>query len=198
MEDQAEFTPREAETLPAIAQTTPLSSAETSWRLSERQALAISKAQGAIPKAFCGRPGDIVAVWMMADELGISRMGALRGMYVVNGKPQLSGDMLMAVALGARCKVSEKVRTVEDEAGGTVDIIATCEVTRPDGQTFVAEFSMSDAQFAGLWGSTDPWRKYPRRMLQMRARGFAMRDAIPDKLAGVYAPGELIDVTPEG
>jgi len=38
-------------------------------------------------------------------------------------------------------------------------------------------------------------------MLQMRARGWCLRDAIPDKLAGVYTEGELDapamrDVTP--
>ena len=186
----------QSETLPAPV----LSDAEQRWRLNERQALAISKASTAVPKAFSGKPGDIMAVWMMADELGISRMAALRGMYVVNGKPQLSGDLLLAVARGAGCKVQEDIEdtTPKDAKPGTpLQITAYCTVTLPDGEQVVAQYNVQDAIQADLWGKTDPWRKYPKRMLQMRARGFALRDAVPHLLAGVYAPGEIIDVTPE-
>lgn len=192
-------TPQHETHLPAAAPAASLSPAETEWRLTERQAVAISRATDGVPKHFRGKPGDIVAAWIMADELGISRMAMLRSAYVVNGRVQLSGDLLLAVARGAGVKVSERIEDGETEG----ELIAVCEATLPGGETVAAWFSTGDAQRAGLWGSTDPWRRYPRRMLQMRARGFCLRDAVADKLAGVYAPGELIegeavDVTPDG
>ena len=67
----------------------------------------------------------------------------------------------------------------------------------PSGETVTRSFSKQDAINAGLWGGSDPWKKYPRRMLQMRARGWCLRDAVPHLLAGVYAEGELIDITPD-
>ena len=189
------------EDLKVIAERSPpppaLSTEEMAWRLVERKAANLSRASEAVPKAFRGKGGDIVAAWMMADELGIGRMAALRGMYVINGRPQLSGDLLLAVARGAGVKVSERIEERRDEETGEVELVAVCEATLASGEQVAATFTTSDAKIAGLWASSDPWKKYPRRMLQMRARGFCLRDAVPHLLAGAYAPGELIDVTPE-
>lgn len=170
-----------------------MSKDEQDWRLDERKALVLGKSQVSVPRAFQGKPADIMAVWLMADELGISRMAMLRGAYVVNGKPQLSGDLLLAVARGVGVRVTETYTEGEKETEAS----ATCTATLPGGDEVSCTFSVKDAILAGLWQSNDVWKKYPKRMLQMRARGWCLRDAIPDKLAGVYAEGEIIDVTPE-
>jgi hypothetical protein len=47
-----------------------------------------------------------------------------------------------------------------------------------------------------FWGKQGgPWTQYPRRMLQMRARGFALRDAFPDVLRGLVTAEEAADYT---
>jgi hypothetical protein len=55
------------------------------------------------------------------------------------------------------------------------------------------QFSVADAKRAGLWGKSGPWTQYPRRMLQLRARGFALRDAFPDVLKGLVTAEEAQD-----
>jgi hypothetical protein len=55
------------------------------------------------------------------------------------------------------------------------------------------KFSYQDAQRAGLTSKKGPWTQYPERMLQMRARGFAIRDAFPDVLSGVITREEAED-----
>ena len=60
----------------------------------------------------------------------------------------------------------------------------------------VAKFSVEDAKRAGLWGKTGPWQAYPKRMMQMRARGFALRDAFADVLKGLMTVEEAWDNTP--
>jgi hypothetical protein len=57
----------------------------------------------------------------------------------------------------------------------------------------VGRFSVADAKRAGLWGKSGPWTQYPRRMLQLRARGFALRDAFPDVLKGLVTAEEAQD-----
>jgi hypothetical protein len=57
----------------------------------------------------------------------------------------------------------------------------------------VVRFSVSDAKKAGLWGKSGPWTQYPKRMLQLRARGFALRDAFPDVLKGLVTAEEAQD-----
>ena len=55
------------------------------------------------------------------------------------------------------------------------------------------KFSVADAKKAHLWGRRGPWENYPERMLQMRARGFALRDSFPDALKGVITVEEAQD-----
>jgi hypothetical protein len=61
----------------------------------------------------------------------------------------------------------------------------------------VAKFSVEDAKRAGLWGKQGPWSAYPKRMMQMRARGFALRDAFPDVLKGLITAEEAQDYPDE-
>jgi hypothetical protein len=65
-------------------------------------------------------------------------------------------------------------------------------VKRKGQKEQVRTFSYEDAQRAGLV-KKDNWVKYPRRMLQMRARAFALRDVFPDILQGLGCTEEVID-----
>ena len=70
---------------------------------------------------------------------------------------------------------------------------ATCVVKRRDRSAVVRTFSEADAKKAGLWGKAGPWQQYPSRMLQMRARSWALRDAFPDALRGLGIREEVQD-----
>jgi len=72
--------------------------------------------------------------------------------------------------------------------------VAICEAKRKGYPTAtVVQFSVADAKRAGLWGKAGPWTQYPRRMLQLRARGFALRDGFPDVLKGLVTAEEAQD-----
>ena len=70
-----------------------------------------------------------------------------------------------------------------------------CVVKRKgdDIQETRREFSIDMAKKAGLWGRKGPWTSYPNRMLQMRFRGFAIRDAFPDAMKGMITTEEVND-----
>ena len=75
------------------------------------------------------------------------------------------------------------------------DRTATCTVKRLQGgeiEEITKTFSWRDAKKADLT-TRGPWKSYPDRMLQMRARGFALRDGFPDALAGVITREEADD-----
>jgi hypothetical protein len=55
----------------------------------------------------------------------------------------------------------------------------------------VGMFSGQDAKTAGLLGKSGPWSNYPARMMAMRARAFALRNAFPDALKGIHAMEEF-------
>jgi hypothetical protein len=83
------------------------------------------------------------------------------------------------------------------EGEGTPNPIAVCVAKRKGRKPVVAKFSVEDAKRAGLWAKQGPWSAYPKRMMQMRARGFALRDAFPDVLKGLITAEEAQDYPDE-
>jgi hypothetical protein len=130
-------------------------------------------------------------------ELGVPFTQISSGLMIVNNRPTVWGDLALALVLRspecggvsetvegdgdnrtARCVV-RRVRKLIDGNFGTTDTSRT--------------FSVADAKKAGLWGKSGPWSNYPDRMLQMRARAFAIRDAFADMLGGVGIAEEVQD-----
>jgi len=80
------------------------------------------------------------------------------------------------------------------EGEGTPNPVAVCIARRKGRKAVTYRFGIDDAKRAGLWGKQGPWAQYPKRMMQMRARGFALRDAFPDVLRGLITIEEANDV----
>jgi hypothetical protein len=83
------------------------------------------------------------------------------------------------------------------EGEGTANPIAVCIAKRRGRTPVTVRFSVEDAKRAGLWGKQGPWTQYPKRMMAMRARGFALRDAFADVLKGLITAEEAQDYPTE-
>lgn len=146
-----------------------------------------------IPKNFQGRPQDVVVAMMWSHTLGIPTVQGLQYIAVINGKPSMYGDGLLAVAMASGQMADFK----ETFVGGNTedDLTAICTVKRKGLESpIIGQFSVADAKRAGLWGKMGPWKQYPKRMLKMRARAFALRDAFPDVLSGMSSGEEQEDI----
>jgi len=147
-----------------------------------------------VPRAYQGKPEDILVATIWGREMGLATLQALQNIAVINGKPSVYGDAMMAlVQASPHCEDIEEY--FEDE--GTPNPVAVCVAKRKGRKPVVAKFSVEDAKRAGLWGKQGPWQAYPKRMMQMRARGFALRDAFPDALKGLITVEEAQDFPPE-
>ena len=84
------------------------------------------------------------------------------------------------------------------DSGKTVGY--TCTVRRRGVESPIsATFSLDDAKAAGLLSKPGPWQEYRTRMLQMRARAWALRAGFADVLRGVALAEEsqdIVDITP--
>ena len=142
------------------------------------------------PKDFKNKPESCLLAIQHGSEVGLSPMQSLQSIACINGRPSVWGDAALALVMGS--PVCEYVR--ERVEGEGESMVATCEAKRrgyPDAN--VTKFSVADAKRAGLWGKSGPWTQYPKRMLQLRARGFALRDAFPDVLKGLITAEEARD-----
>ena len=147
-----------------------------------------------VPRAYQGKPQDIMVCVQWGYEIGLAPMQALQNIAVINGKPSVYGDAAMALV-----QASPVCEGVEEfmEGEGTANPVAVCIANRKGRKPVTARFSVEDAKRAGLWGKQGPWQAYPKRMLAMRARGFALRDAFPDVLKGLITAEEAQDFPDE-
>jgi len=146
-----------------------------------------------VPRDFQGKPGNVLVAIQWGREVGLGPLQALQNIAVINGRPSIWGDAAIALVRGhPDClSVQEGVEGEGETRQGW------CEVTRRGEQPQRRTFSIADAKRAGLWGKSGPWTQYPDRMLQLRARGFAIRDVFPDALRGVMTREEAEDTPPE-
>lgn len=142
------------------------------------------------PKDFRGKPESCLLAMQHGAEIGLSPMQSLQNIACINGRPAIWGDAALALVMGSA--VCEYVR--EHVEGEGQQAVAVCSAKRKNyEQASTSRFGVAQAVKAGLWGKTGPWTQYPERMLQLRARGFALRDAFPDVLKGLITAEEAAD-----
>lgn len=199
MSDEQPVTEVQATPVPPIAGGKPKSAlitvSETGVKLSTMEDIFLfSKAvldSGMAPRGF-DTPQKILVAIQMGMEVGLSPMSALQNIAVINGKPTIYGDAVPGV-----CMATGQVEVYKDETVGVADTdswghkATVKRVGRAD--PLVRTFTVAMAKKAGLWGKTGPWTQYPDRMLLMRARTFAFRDAFPDALRGLPTYEETRD-----
>jgi hypothetical protein len=159
---------------------------EGAWRI----ASAVCKA-GMAPRGLEAPEKAMVAI-LHGLEVGLTPMNALQSIAVVNGRPTVFGDGAIALARGSGLLewMEEKFEGVE----GRDDFKAVCLVKRKgEPKPVRGEFSVADAKRAQLWGKSGPWQQYAKRMLQMRARAFTLRDGFADVLKGLGIKEEVED-----
>lgn len=142
-----------------------------------------------VPKEFINNAGNIVVAIQWGLELGLQAMQSMQSIAVINGRPSLWGDAVLALV-----KSSPACEYVIEEV---TDTTATCKVKRKGELEQVRYFTVDDAKKAGLWGKQGPWTQYPKRMLQMRARSWALRDVFTDVLRGMPVAEEVRDIPNE-
>ena len=167
-----------------------LTTMDEAWRFSS----AVLKS-GLNPRSLDSQEKVFIAV-QMGMELGLPPMAALQNIAVINGRPSLWGDAVQGI-----CEATGLVEEYKDETFGTIgsdERGVRVSVTRKGrANPVVRSFTIGDAKKAGLWGKSGPWTQYPERMLLMRARTYAFRDAFPDALRGLLTQDEAANLPQE-
>lgn len=151
------------------------------------------EASGMAPTGIKSKEAIAVAI-MHGYELGMTPLASLQSIAVINGRPSVWGDGALAI-VRASGLLDDFEESYEGE-WGTDSFKAVCRVRRKGtkSDTF-GEFSIEDAKTSQLWNKAGPWTQYPKRMLKMRARAFALRDAFTDILRGMAITEEVQDYT---
>lgn len=141
-----------------------------------------------LPKPLQQKPQDVLIVLMLGRELGLQAMQALRSVHVIEGRPSLSAEMMVALCL-SHPDVCEYFILVE-----TSDKKAVYETKRRGAQPVKMPYTIEQAQRAGL-AAKDNWRKHTEAMLRARASSALARAIYPDLTAGIYCEDEAEEIS---
>jgi hypothetical protein len=141
-----------------------------------------------VPKDYRGKPDNVFVAMQWGHEIGLKPMQAVQNIAVINGRPSLWGDAMLALVRNS--PLCEYVREEFTEDG-----TAVCRVKRRGDGEQIRTFSVADQEKAGLMGR-DTHKSYPARMRAMRARAWALRDVFTDVLRGIPMAEEAMDMLP--
>lgn len=130
-------------------------------------------------------PDQGVALMLIAQAEGLHPAIAARDYHVIQGRPALKTDAMLARF---------------QQAGGRVDwkVYSDAEVTgvfsHPQGGSLEVSWTIEMARKIGLAGK-DNWKSYPRAMLRARCISEGIRSVFPGCVVGVYSVEETQDFT---
>lgn len=139
------------------------------------------------PRDYKDKPQNVLIAMQMGLEVGLSPMQSIQNIAVINGRPSIWGDSMLALCQNHRDFESIDENQSTNEKG-------VCIVKRRGMEPQTRTFTVDDAKKAGLWGKQGPWQTSPARMLKLRARAFALRDTFADALRGLQSAEEQRDV----
>lgn len=150
------------------------------WELMRKQAEVLVKS-GFLPVAV-NTPEKALAIIQKGKELGIPPMEALSSINVIQGKPSVSPQLMLALA--------RRTGELEDLQMESSDKGATVKITRKGQSPYKTSFGIKEATDMGLIGK-DNWKKQFATMAQWRALAANLRITFPDAIGGMYLIEEM-------
>lgn len=132
-------------------------------------------------------PEQAMALMLVAQAEGLHPATAARDYHIIQGRPTLKADAMLARYLASGGKVEWGVHT---------DTEVEARFTHPQGGTLAIKWDMARAKTAELKSAM--WTKYPRQMLRARVISEGVRATNPAVAVGIYTPEEAADFEPAG
>jgi len=130
---------------------------------------------------------QVLALGMVAQAEGHAFATAARDYHVIQGRPALKADAMMARFQAAGGKVEWTVYT---------DTEVTGVFSHPNGGSVTITWTIEQAQRIGLVKPGSGWQKFPRAMLRSRCISEGIRTVYPGSVTGFYSPEEVADFEP--
>ena len=149
----------------------------------ERMAVAVAKSN-----LFGVKTSDqAMALMLIAQAEGMHPAIAARDYHVINGRPTLKADAMLARFQQAGGKVEWSDYTDQRVIG---------TFSHPKGGSVTIEWTVEMGRKAGLLGN-QTWTKYPRQMLRSRCISEGIRTVFPGVVVGTYSEEEGQDMAPQ-
>lgn len=131
-------------------------------------------------------PDQAMALMLIAQAEGLHPAIAARDYHIIQGRPALKADAMLARFQSAGGRVKWISMTDQRVAG---------EFSHAQGGSVEIEWTIEMAKRAGLT-KNPTWNQYPRAMLRARCISEGIRTVFPGVVVGTYTPEEVQDMDP--
>lgn len=131
-------------------------------------------------------PQEAMAIMLLCQAENLHPAIAMRDFHVIQGRPALKADAMLARFQQAGGKVEWKVYTDAEVSG---------VFSHPAGGSLEVTWTLAQAKSIGI-ATKDNWKNYPRAMLRARCLSEGIRAVYPGCVVGVYTPEEVQDFEP--
>jgi len=146
-----------------------------------------------VPKHFQGKAQNVFVALCMARNLKLDPMMALQNIYVVNGTPSLSSQMLIGLVNSSG--LIEGSIVFESNNKPLEDLVITAKCKLKSGEIASVSYSYASAKAAALTGKP-PWKAAPEQMMRYRAAAFLVRSHFPQVSLGLITKEEAEEISP--
>ena len=129
---------------------------------------------------------EAMAIMLLCQAENLHPAIAMRDFHIIQGRPALKADAMLARFQQAGGSVQWKDYTDEKVTG---------VFSHPSGGSLEVSWSLAQAKSIGI-ANKDNWRNYPRAMLRARCVSEGIRSVYPGCVVGVYTPEEIQDFKP--
>jgi hypothetical protein len=144
-----------------------------------------------VPKHFQGKAQNVFVALCMARNLKLDPMLALQNIYVVNGSPSLSSQMLIGLVNSSG--LIEGSIVFESNNKPLEDLVITAKCKLKSGEIASVSYSYASAKAAALTGKP-PWKAAPEQMMRYRAAAFLCRSYFPQVALGLITKEEAEEI----
>jgi hypothetical protein len=146
----------------------------------ERMATAVSKSN----LFGCKTPEQAMALMLLAQAEGVHPAKAIQDYHIIEGKPALRADAMLARFQQAGGRVEWTEYTDHRVCG---------KFSHPQGGSIEVDWTQERAKAAGLLNRKN-WQSYPRQMLRARVISEGVRTVYPGASSGIYTAEEVQDM----
>lgn len=130
---------------------------------------------------------SVLALMAVAQAEGLHPATAARDFHIIQGRPALKADAMLARFQNAGGKVEWEVYSDEKVTG---------LFSHPNGGSLAVTWTIEQATRIGLVKPGSGWQKFPRAMLRSRCISEGIRSVFPGSVTGFYSPEEVADFEP--
>jgi hypothetical protein len=131
---------------------------------------------------------EVLALMAVAQAEGLHPATAARDFHIIQGRPALKADAMLARFQNAGGRV-DWTKYADDEVTGVFE--------HPRGGSVTITWTIEQAKSIGLVKPGSGWVKFPRAMLRSRCISEGIRTVFPGSVTGFYSVEEVQDFEPK-